>query len=92
MGGFRQPPSCLGLILTETKVYTKSSIRLDGFKMFPVVREENDGGGLIKAVKHGTCSSIIDEGENAGFTTVNMEFGNILYMFQTPCGLWIVGG
>ena len=26
------------LILTETNVYTQSTVRLDGFKMFPVVK------------------------------------------------------
>ena len=40
------------LILTETKVYTKSAIRLNGFQMFSVVRGKSGGGGLLIAVKH----------------------------------------
>ena len=31
------------MILTETEVYTKSAIRLDGFQMFPVVRGNRVG-------------------------------------------------
>ena len=63
------------MILTETKVCTKSAIQLDGFQMFPVVRGKNGGGGLLIAVKHGTCSSIMaDEGEHAEFVTAKMEF------------------
>ena len=66
------------LILTKSKVYTKSAIQSDGFQMFPVVRGKSGDGGLLIAVKHGTCSSImVDEGENAEFVTVKMEFGNI---------------
>ena len=50
--------------------------------MFPVVREKSGGGGLLIALKHGICSSVIvDEDENAEFATIKME-----YMFQTPCG------
>ena len=44
--------------------------------MFPVVRGESGGGGLLIAVKHGTCSSImVDEAENAEFATVKMDLG-----------------
>ena len=70
-------------ILTETKVYTKSAIRLDGFQMFPVVKGKSGGGGLLIAVKHGTCSSItVNEGENTEFVTVKMESGNICLWFM----------
>ena len=75
------------LILTETKVYTKSAIRLDGFQMFPVVRGKSGGGGLLIAVKHGICSSImVDEGENAEFATVKMKFGNICFRLLVVYG------
>ena len=48
--------------------------------MFPVVRGKSGGGGLLIAVKHGKCSSIVvDEGENAEFATVKMEFGNVSF-------------
>ena len=52
------------LVLTKTKVYSKSKIRLDGYQVFPAVRKRNGGGGMLVAVKHGHCSSVmIDEGE-----------------------------
>ena len=74
------------LILTETKVYTESAMRLDGFQMFPVVRGK--GGGLLIAVKHGICSSIMfDEDKNAEFATVKMEFGNICFRLLVVYGL-----
>ena len=61
------------MILTETKVYTKSAVQLHGFQMFPVVRGKGVGG-LLKAVKHGICSFIVVvEGENAEFARVKME-------------------
>ena len=47
------------LVLTETKVYRKSTTRLDGFQLFPVVRKRSGGGGLLIAVRHGICSSIM---------------------------------
>ena len=75
------------LILTETKIYTKSAIQLDGFQMFPVVKGKSGGGGLFIAVKHDICSSImVDEGENAEFATVKMEFGNICFRFLVVYG------
>ena len=39
------------LVLTETKVYSKSQIRLDGYQVFPAVRKRNGGGGMLVAVK-----------------------------------------
>ena len=75
------------MILIETKVCIKSAIRLDGFQMFPVVRGESGGGGLLKAVKHGICYSImVDKGENAEFATVKMEFGNISFRLLVMYG------
>ena len=66
------------LVLTETKVYSKSTTQLDGFQLFPVVRKRSGGGGLFIAVRHGICSSVmVDEGEDAEFATVKMEFGNM---------------
>ena len=56
--------------------------------MFPVVRGESGSGGLLIAVKHGICSSIMaDEGENAEFATVKMEFGNICFRLLVVHGL-----
>ena len=59
------------LILTETKVYTKTKIRLEGYQVFPSVRKGKNGGGILVAIRHSLCSSVmIDEGENAEFVTV----------------------
>ena len=33
------------LLLTETKVYSKKRIKLEGYQLFPVVRKKNMGGG-----------------------------------------------
>ena len=66
------------LVLTETKVYSKSKIRLDGYQVFPAVRKRNGGGEMPVAVKHGLCSSVmIDEGENAEFITIRLDFGGV---------------
>ena len=65
-------------VLTETKVYSKSKIRLDGYKVFPAVRKRNGGGGMLVAVKHGLCSSVMfDEGENAELITIHLDFGGV---------------
>ena len=48
---------------------------------------ESGSGGLLKAVKHGTCSSImVDKGENAEFAAVKMEFGNIYFRLLVVYG------
>ena len=68
------------LVLTETKVYNKSTTWLDGFQLFPIVRKRSGGGGLLIAVRHGISSSIMfDEGEDAEFATVKMKFGNMYF-------------
>ena len=55
--------------------------------MFPVVKEKSGGGDLLIAVKHGICSSImVDEGENAEFATVKMEFGNVCFRLLVVYG------
>ena len=41
------------LLLTETKVYSKQSIKLHGYQVFPSVRKKGLGGGLLIAVRHG---------------------------------------
>ena len=64
------------LILTETKVYRNTKIRLEGFQVFPSLRKGKNGGGILDAIKHGLCSSVmIDEGEGAEFITVRLDFG-----------------
>ena len=75
------------VVLTETKVYNKSSTRLYGFQLFPAVRKRSGGGGLLIAVRHGICSSImVDEGEDAEFATVKMEFGNMYFRLLVVYG------
>ena len=44
------------LLLTETKVYSKTAIKIEGFQVFPAVRSKNCGGGLLVAIRHGLCS------------------------------------
>ena len=64
------------LLLAETKVYSKSGVKIEGFQVFPAVRKKNCSGGLIIAIRHGLCSSmIIDFGDNAEFLTVRLNFG-----------------
>ena len=46
------------------------------------MRKGENGGGILVAIKHGLCSSVmIDEGENAEFVTVRLDFGGT--RFQT---------
>ena len=62
------------LLLAETKVYSKQSIKLHRYQVFPSVRKKGLGGGLLIAVRHGLCTTlIIDERENVHFLTVKLE-------------------
>ena len=64
------------LLLAETKAYSRTGVKIEGFQVFPAVRRKNCGGGLIIAIRHGLCSSIIiDFGDNAEFLTVRLNFG-----------------
>ena len=64
------------LLLAKTKVYSKSGVKIEGFQVFPAVRKKNCSGGLIIAIRHGYCSSmIIDFSDNAEFLTVRINFG-----------------
>ena len=62
-------------LLTETKVYRKTSIKIDGFQIYPVIRKKNCGGGILIGIRHGFCSSILVDGENAESATVKLDFG-----------------
>ena len=60
-------------MLNETKVYSKSAIKIKGFQSFSVVRNKNIGGGAFIVVRHGLCEPImIDCGDNAQFLTVRL--------------------
>ena len=61
------------IVLNETKVYSKSAIKIKGFRSFLVVRNKNKGGGAFIGVRHGLCEPImIDCGDNAEFLTVRL--------------------
>ena len=63
------------LLLTETKVHTNSSIKLEGYQLFPAVRSKRQGGGILVAIKYGLFSSIVvDKGDE--FITVRLRFDN----------------
>ena len=63
------------LVLTETKVHTNSSIKLEGYQLFPPVSSKRQGGGILGAIKYGLCSSImVDKGEEAEFITARLRF------------------
>ena len=65
------------LLLTETKVYSKTAIKLSGFQVFSVVRTKRYGSGLAIAIKNGICTAVmIDEGENAEFASVKLIIGS----------------
>ena len=46
------------IMLNETKVYSKSAIKIKGFQSFPVVRNKNKGGGAFMGVRHGCVSQL----------------------------------
>ena len=61
------------IFLGETKVYSKTSVIIPGYQHYPVTRSSRKGGGLLIAVQHGLCSSVlVDEGDNADFLTVKL--------------------
>ena len=48
-----------------------------GISTFSCCEEEEHGGSLLIAVRHGVCTSlVISEGENAEFLTVKLIFGS----------------
>ena len=61
------------ILLTETKVYTRSAINIKGFQGFSVVRDKNMGGGIFLGVRHGLYETVmIDSGDKAQFITVRL--------------------
>ena len=59
------------ILLTETKVYTKSAIDIKGFQSFSTVRDKKSGGGLHLGIRHGVYESVMtDNGRKASFVTV----------------------
>ena len=61
------------IMLNETKVHSKSAIKIKGFQSFPDVKNKNKGGGAFIGVRHGLCEPImIDCGDIAEFLTVRL--------------------
>ena len=59
------------ILLTETKVYTKSAMDIKGFQSFSAVRDKKSGDGLYLGIRHGLYESVmIDSGSKASFVTV----------------------
>ena len=59
------------ILLTETKVYTKSAIDIKGFQSFSAVRDKKSGGRLYLGIRHGLYESVMtDSGSKASFVTV----------------------
>ena len=51
------------ILLTKTKVYTKSAMDIKGFQSFSAVRDKKSGGGLYLGIRHGLYESVmIDSG------------------------------
>ena len=61
------------ILLTETKVYTKSAINIKDVQGFSVVRDKNMGGGIFLDIRHGLYETVmIDSGDKAQFVTVRL--------------------
>ena len=59
------------MLLTETKVYTKSAMDIKGFQSFSAVKDTKSGGGLYLGIRHGLYESVmIDSGSKASFVAV----------------------
>ena len=64
------------LLLSEAKLYSKTTVKIEGFQVFPAVRPKNCSRGLLVAIKHGLCSAVmIERGENAEFITIKAALG-----------------
>ena len=64
------------LLLTETKVYSKTAVKIECFQVFPAIRSKNCGGELLAAIRHGLCSAVmIERGDNAEFITIRAALG-----------------
>ena len=48
------------ILLTKTKVYSKSVMDIKGFQSFSTVRDKKSGGGLYLGIRHGLCESVYD--------------------------------
>ena len=62
------------ILLTETKVYTKSVMNIKGFQSFSAIRDKKSGSGLHLGIRHGLYKSVmIDSGSKASFVTVYLN-------------------
>ena len=61
------------ILLTETKVYTRSAINIKGFQGFSVVRDKKVGGGIFLGIRQGLYETVmIDSGDKAQSVTVQL--------------------
>ena len=76
------------LVLTETKVYNKSNYTIRWISAVSCCKEKNwRRWSAYSSEAHGICSSImVDEGEDAEFVTVKMEFGNMYFRLLVVYG------
>ena len=62
------------LLLSETKVYTSKAINIEGYKSFPVVRKDRQGGGIFIGVRHGSYETVmVSQGDDPDFITVRLK-------------------
>ena len=61
------------ILLTETKIYTRSAISIKGFQGFSVVRDKNMSGCIFIGVRHDLFETVtVDSGDKAHFITVRL--------------------
>ena len=73
------------LLLSETKVYSKTAVKIEGFQVFPAVRSKNCGGGLLVAIKHCPCSAVmIESGEMLNLLQLRLPLGLNKYVSFWP--------
>ena len=67
-------------LLNETKVYSKSTIKVKGYQVFPAVRKRNCGGSPLIGVRQALFKALmVDHGENAEVLTVKLILGGNIY-------------
>ena len=73
------------LLLTETKVYSKTAVKIEGFQVFPAVRSKNCGGGLLVAIRHGLCPAVmIESGKMQNLLQLRLSLGLNKYVSFWP--------
>ena len=77
------------ILLTKTKVYTKSAMDIKGFQSFSAVRDKKSGGGLYLGIRHGLYESVmIDSGSKASLVTVCLNGKDCSVRPVCDCSVW----